>query len=78
MNPETLTQIENMSWSSSMIKSTAYNSVDETLVVKFTNDVEYTYDGVSFSEYADFKSAESQGKYFIAHIRNQKNSRKND
>lgn len=72
------TQIEKREWTSSMIKSTSYNWAEATLSVKFTNDVEYTYENVNATEYENFANAESQGKHFISSIRNQKTYRKND
>ena len=63
---------EKIEWTSSMIASTTYTPTNSTLLVEFTNDAVYAYSGITQEEYADFKNAESQGKYFIANIRNKK------
>jgi hypothetical protein len=70
--------IETKIWESALIKSTVYNSDSESLVVEFNNGAEYSYAGVTKSEYADFVNAESKGKYFLTNIRNKKEYKKSD
>lgn len=65
-------------WESSMINSTTYNNETETLLVEFVDGREYSYDAISLNEYEEFTKAESQGKYFLANIRNKKTTHKVD
>lgn len=61
---------EKLEWTSSMIASTTYTPTSFTLLVEFNNDTYYEYSGITEEEYTDFKNADSQGKYFLANIRN--------
>lgn len=53
------------------IHSHSFDAKAKTLTLVFNYDVErtYTYSGVSSQRYARFKSAQSQGSYFMRHIR---------
>jgi len=64
--------IETCKWNSSMMSSSTYNFENETLLIEFVDGKEYLYDEISKSEYAEFTKAESQGKYFLANIKNKK------
>lgn len=46
----------------------AVGSIDEDLLVKFSNNYLYLFSGAS-EHYADFVSASSPGKYYNNHIR---------
>jgi len=65
-------------WESSLINSTTYNYEKEVLTVEFNNGQEYMYEDVTRKEYDEFCGAESQGKHFLANIRNSKNFQKVD
>jgi len=54
--------------SSSNLKRSEYNSEDKTLRVTFNNEMIYEYQEVPHSVYAQFRLAESQGKYFNQNI----------
>jgi len=64
--------LETHKWESSMIRLTSYNYEAEALLVEFVNGNEYSYEDVKPAEYEEFIKAESQGKYFLANIRNKK------
>ena len=70
--------LEVRKWESSMIHATTYNNETETLLVEFVDGREYSYDAVNSTEYTEFTNAESQGKYFLANIRNKKITHKID
>jgi hypothetical protein len=53
---------------SSNIKKTEYDTETKKLVVDFNNDTRYEYEDVPHQMYTKFRSAESQGKFFIAEI----------
>ena len=53
---------------SSNLKRSEYNSEDKTLKVTFNNEMIYEYEEVPHSIYAQFRLAESQGKYFNQNI----------
>jgi hypothetical protein len=70
--------LERREWDSSLIQSTTYNYEKEALTVEFNNHQEYMYEEVSFNDYKEFCNAESQGKHFLANIRNSKKFQKVD
>lgn len=53
-----------------MLKSISYNEIERTLIVTFANGSEYKYFDVWKEIFEEFVNAESEGKYFIAHIKN--------
>lgn len=53
---------------SSNLKEVGYDSIHCLLKVKFQNNSEYIYEGVSFKTYKELIEAESIGKYFNKHI----------
>jgi hypothetical protein len=73
---ETAIPLETRKWDSSMIRLTSYNAEAEALLVEFVDGKEYAYEEVKPTEYEEFIKAESQGKYFLANIRNKKITRK--
>lgn len=62
--------------SSSTIKRVGYNFKLRRLYVKFVNGGSYAYMGVSATEFFDFITAESQGKWFHLNIKNTKDWKK--
>lgn len=57
---------------SSVIGAALYGGdVDHSLRIWFRSGKVYEYDNVSWDEWDGFQYAESQGKYFNKHIRNQ-------
>ncbi len=64
--------LEKREWDSSLINSTTYNYDKEVLTVEFNNGQEYMYEAITLKEYKEFCDAESQGKHFLANIRNSK------
>lgn len=56
---------------SSMIKSFGFDSSSSTLEVEFNNGAVWQYFDVSESTYYEMKSADSCGKFFHAHIKDQ-------
>lgn len=73
MEPGTTNRKE---WDSSLIKWTEYTSETESLYVVFSNELAYTYDGVTQEEYQKFCEAESKGSYFSKHFRKGKTFKK--
>jgi len=67
-----VTTTECRSWDSSLIKWTEYTPDDQTLYVVFSNELAYSYEGVTEEEYQAFCGAESQGSYFAKHFRSKK------
>lgn len=55
---------------SSNIKSIGYDKETSTLEIAFNTGKVYQYNNVPESVYTALMSAESKGKYFNAHIRN--------
>jgi hypothetical protein len=53
---------------SSNLKEIGYDNINRLLKVKFQNNSEYIYEGVSFKTYKELIEAESVGKYFNKHI----------
>ena len=54
--------------SSSNIKSSKFNTEDETLLMEFNNGSIYEYEKVPWEIFTKFRMAESQGKYFNSNI----------
>lgn len=61
---------------SSNIDEIGYDETTLKLVVQFKNGGRYTYAGVSPEVFADFATADSQGKFFHKHIRGKYNHEK--
>ena len=53
---------------SSNMSRTEYDMEDKTMIVEFKNGTRYVYEGVPHEIYAEFRLAESQGKYFTQKI----------
>jgi hypothetical protein len=56
--------------SSSNLSSVGYDAESQTLEIEFHHGGVYQYAGVPEGEYEGLISAESQGKYFHANIKN--------
>ncbi len=56
--------------SSNLVK-TEYDSVSSTLIATFKNGIMYEYEEVPHKIYAQFRLAESQGKFFNTEIARQ-------
>jgi hypothetical protein len=67
---------ESRSWDSSLIKWTEYTPDSQSLYVVFSNDLAYTYEGVTDEEYQEFCNSESKGSYFAKHFRTKKTYKK--
>lgn len=53
---------------SSNLKKTEYDTETKKLLVEFKNGIKYEYDEVPHQLYTQFRSAESQGKFFMSKI----------
>lgn len=53
---------------SSNIKKTEYDTESKKLLVEFNNGAKYEYEEVPHQLYTQFRSAESQGKFFTSKI----------
>lgn len=53
---------------SSNIKESVYNMSNSTMTVTFNNGQQYEYKDVPHKVYAQFRLAESQGKFFTTEI----------
>lgn len=53
---------------SSNIVRTEYDTMDKKMIVEFKNGVRYEYDDVPHQIYTQFRSSESQGKFFSSKI----------
>jgi c-di-GMP-binding flagellar brake protein YcgR len=53
---------------SSNIKESTYNISTSTMTVTFNNGLQYEYKDVPHKVYAQFRLAESQGKFFTTEI----------
>lgn len=53
---------------SSNITKTIYDTADKTLIAVFKHGGQYLYEDVPHEVYAEFRLAESQGKYFTSKI----------
>ncbi len=60
---------ETKQWTSGLLKETTYNALNYELIVTFNNDKKYKYLKFMPETYAEFCSAESQGKFFLSEIR---------
>jgi hypothetical protein len=56
---------------SSNIRSVGYDASIERLEIEFANGNVYQYHNVPQQEYDEFMRANSQGRYFALHIRDQ-------
>jgi hypothetical protein len=53
---------------SSNIKLTIYDTLDKKLIVEFNNGLKYEYENVPHQLYTQFRTSESQGKFFNSKI----------
>ena len=63
-----------MNWQpleSKLLSSVAYDTEKSTLYLRFRSGDVYRYFDLPAEHYQQFLQAESQGRYFLAHIRNQ-------
>jgi hypothetical protein len=65
-------------YKSSHILASSYNTVNNALTVTFDRGAQYTYEGVSQTDYTRFEIAESQGKVLNSHIKNKYEVSKGD
>jgi KTSC domain len=56
---------------SKLLASSAYNATKQTLYLRFRSGEVYRYFEFPQQQYQDFLNAESRGRYFLSHIRNQ-------
>jgi KTSC domain len=56
---------------SKLLSSSAYEAGKHTLYLRFRSGEVYRYFEFSQEQYQDFIDAESRGRYFLSHIRNQ-------
>ena len=56
---------------SRMFTATAYAAERQVLWLRFVSGDVYRYFGFQAERFADFLNAESHGRYFLAHIRDQ-------
>jgi hypothetical protein len=61
---------ETKTWTSSLLKETTYDALKYEFTVTFNNDKKYKYSKFMPETYKEFCSAESQGKFFLAEVRN--------
>lgn len=55
---------------SSQFKKVKFNSEEKTLIITFNNDKRYEYSEFSKEDFDKFMSADSLGKWFNSHIKN--------
>jgi hypothetical protein len=63
-----------MDWQSlesKLLAASAYDAAKHTLYLRFRSGEVYRYFGFPHQQYQDFLDAESHGRYFLSHIRNQ-------
>lgn len=53
---------------SSNLNKTEYDTATKKMIAEFKNGSRYEYEGVPHTVYAEFRLAESQGKYFTTKI----------
>lgn len=53
---------------SSNLTKTEYDTATKKMIAEFKNGSKYEYEGVPHTVYAEFRLAESQGKYFNTKI----------
>lgn len=56
---------------SKLLASAAYDAAKHTLYLRFRSGEVYRYFEFPPAEYHNFLDAESRGRYFLSHIRNQ-------
>ncbi|HXJ43186.1 MAG TPA: KTSC domain-containing protein [Bryobacteraceae bacterium] len=56
---------------SKLLASSAYDAGKHTLYLRFRSGEVYRYFEFPQEQYQDFLDADSQGRYFLSHIRNQ-------
>ena len=56
---------------SKLLGAGAYDTEKHTLYLRFRSGDVYRYFGFPNPQYQDFLNAESHGRYFLSHIRNQ-------
>ena len=56
---------------SKMFLSAAYDAENRTLYLRFRSGDVYRYFAFSAEQYREFLNAESRGRYFLSHIRDQ-------
>ncbi len=56
---------------SSAVSHTFYIPDDQTMLVWFKSGRMYRYEGIPMALWAEFRAAESAGRFFNAHIRGQ-------
>lgn len=55
---------------SSMLNSVSYDETESSLIVEFNNGGEYKYKAVPKEVFDALLASESEGKYFLANIKN--------
>jgi hypothetical protein len=63
--------MEWQSLESELLAASAYDAEKQTLYLRFRSGEVYRYFGFPDDQYQDFLNAESHGRYFLSHIRNQ-------
>ena len=56
---------------SKLLVSSAYDAGKQTLYLRFRSGEVYRYFDFPQAQYREFLDAESRGRYFLSHIRNQ-------
>ena len=56
---------------SKLLAAAAYDAEKQTLYLRFRSGDVYRYFGFPAEQYHDFLDAESKGRHFLSHIRNQ-------
>jgi hypothetical protein len=56
---------------SKLLSASACDAEKQTLYLRFRSGEVYRYFGFPNGQYRDFLDAESHGRYFLSHIRNQ-------
>ena len=68
------TELQDLDWQSlesQLLAATAYAAQRRQLYLRFHSGEVYRYFTFPAEQYREFLDAESQGRYFLAHIRNQ-------
>lgn len=55
---------------SSMLKSVSYDESEQSMIVEFHNGGEYKYKEVPIEVFNEMTAAQSEGKYFLANVKN--------
>lgn len=63
--------MEWQSLKSKLLAAGAYDAERHTLYLRFRSGEVYRYFGFTHEQYQDFLDAESHGRHFLSHIRNQ-------